>query len=126
MKNFIKKYWWVFLILPLLLLIIAPIMFSFLFFMMFSGAKMQANDAKRLSDINFLRSALFLYYEDNKSYPTSLNELLAGKYVPVLPVDPQTGQQYEYHLENANQYFEVCAFVEKTKTKQCETNVIVD
>lgn len=62
-------------------------------------ARAKARDAKRVSDINQLRSAAELYFDDNGGkYPVALDITNIGKYLstPVAPKDPSTGAAYFY------------------------------
>jgi prepilin-type N-terminal cleavage/methylation domain-containing protein len=59
-----------------------------------SSAKIAARDAKRISDLNNIRLALSLYYNDNNKYPKNLN-LLVPTYIPSKPKDP-SGTDYKY------------------------------
>src|ERR1051326_1890982 len=61
-----------------------------------NGARQKSRDAKRMGDINQLAKALELFFDDNKSYPTSsaggsVTTVLAGmvpKYMTSLPKSP--------------------------------------
>ena len=64
-------------------------------------ARGRARDAKRISDVNQLRSAVELYYEDNNGkYPDEITPAELGKYLTQVPHDPldQT-QVYGYKLK---------------------------
>lgn len=56
-------------------------------------ARSRARDAKRIADVNQIRSALELYFDDNGTYPntTNLGTLLAPRYLQNLPQDPLSG-----------------------------------
>lgn len=56
-------------------------------------ARSRARDAKRIADVNQVRSALELYFDDNGSYPTTtaLAPLLSPRYLQNLPQDPLSG-----------------------------------
>lgn len=43
------------------------------------------------SDLNGMRDAIDKYYGDNGKYPDSLNDLVAKKYIRIIPPDPITG-----------------------------------
>ena len=80
------------------------------------SARQKANDAKRLSDIKQVQTALELYYTDNNSYPTSTaggDDLGTGSfacinsagfgttgctspYMGQVPVGPSPAEYYEY------------------------------
>jgi prepilin-type N-terminal cleavage/methylation domain-containing protein len=64
-------------------------------------ARQRARDAKRIADINQVRTAIELYYDDNGSYPVrstfaTLASDLAPKYLTLLPVDPLNTALYRY------------------------------
>ncbi len=65
-------------------------------------ARAKARDAKRVADVNQLRSAAELYYDDNQGhYPTALTCGGTGtisKYLstPACPLDPVQGTAYKY------------------------------
>lgn len=72
-------------------------------------ARTKANDAKRLSDLKQLQTALEIYYSDNGRYPPLSSGSvvanitgLAPKYIATLPEDPtRTGTSgYRYHSSN--------------------------
>lgn len=66
-------------------------------------ARMRSRDARRASDINFIETALEIYFEEKGTYPTSVSEL-GGKYLPVVPVDPKTQQPYSYCRTSKKEY----------------------
>lgn len=53
-------------------------------------ARSRARDAKRIADVNQVRSALELYFDDNGQYPstTQLGNELSPRYLQNLPQDP--------------------------------------
>lgn len=53
-------------------------------------ARAKARDTKRIADINQLRTAVELYFDDNGSYPTALSIANLGKYLTLstIPTDP--------------------------------------
>jgi prepilin-type N-terminal cleavage/methylation domain-containing protein len=59
-----------------------------------SSAKISSRDAKRISDLNSVRLALSLYYNDNLKYPATL-ATLKPTYIPAVPKDPN-GSDYKY------------------------------
>lgn len=62
-------------------------------------ARAKARDAKRIADINQLRTAIELYFDDNNGrYPTALTTTNLGAYFasPTLPADPVTAASYFY------------------------------
>ena len=78
-----------------LLVVIAIIgVLSTLAFTTFKGAQLKSRDAKRLSDLNAVRSALDMYYSYNRHYPTFITALEpikndSGKvYLDSMPTNP--------------------------------------
>jgi len=85
-----------------------------------NSAREKSRDAKRISELKQLQTALQLYFEDNQGYPSTLTaeNLVTERYIPVIPVPPagagDTAYKYapigiectDYHigvtLENAN------------------------
>lgn len=62
-------------------------------------ARAKARDTKRIADINQIRSAVELYFDDNGlQYPTAITIANLGKYIaqPTMPADPVTGAGYFY------------------------------
>ncbi len=55
-----------------------------------NSAKVQARDAKRISDLKEIQLALELYYDSNNYYPIKLsaNNLVSNGYISVIPTDP--------------------------------------
>lgn len=86
-------------------------------------ARSQARDARRMSDLSQLQTALELYYSSNNSYPVTSSTYvatdlaaLAPTLIPSLPKDPQspkadTGTEYRY-CTNETGYI-VLAYTEK-------------
>lgn len=63
----------------------------------------EAQDARRRSDLQAIRTSLQLYYNDNQAFPPtgSLN-LLEPNYIRKLPKDPSSGSDYTYQSFNSN------------------------
>src|SRR5512133_923792 len=53
-----------------------------------NSARAKARDAKRVGDLGSMRTALTLYYDTNKQYPTTLQGLVTGGFLAAVPVDP--------------------------------------
>jgi prepilin-type N-terminal cleavage/methylation domain-containing protein len=67
-------------------------------------ARAKARDTKRIADVNQIRTAIELYFDDNAGkYPTALNIANLGKYLTsaALPVDPVTTADYFYAFNPA-------------------------
>lgn len=86
-------------------------------------ARQKARDAKRLSDLKQIQTALELYYTDNNVYPTSASGVALGSgnfaclngsgfaatgcanpYMGAIPDDPITGNDYTYQSANGSTY----------------------
>lgn len=68
-----------------------------------NGKKVSANDATRQADIEKIFQLLTACYQDSTphTYPKTLDDLKSCKNSAVAPVDPDTGQPYEYIPTNA-------------------------
>ena len=70
-----------------------------------NSAREKSRDARRLSDIKQLQTALELIFDDTSppEYPDALSSLSTGSYVSSVPTDPRTGSGYYYdNLTNAD------------------------
>src|SRR3990167_8325764 len=72
-----------------------------------NSARQKSRDARRISDIKQLQLALELYFDDEGAYPagsdaTGLDLLAAGGQIATIPLDPSTGNSYEYAGLGAN------------------------
>ena len=62
-----------------------------------AGTRAKSHDTKRVEDIKQLQNGLQLYYNDNRSYPATLDpDLLVPSYMKAMPKDPTTNQNYLY------------------------------
>lgn len=52
--------------------------------MNFVGSRERARDAQKIQNLNSIKSALRMHYNDNQSYPTNLNSLVSGGYIASL------------------------------------------
>lgn len=65
-------------------------------------ARSRARDAKRIADVNQLRSAAELYYDDNGYYPDSITTTDLSQYLTQVPSDPLvTSTLYGYTSNEA-------------------------
>ena len=73
-----------------------------------NSARAKSRDARRLADLDAIKKALTLYYNDHEAYPVSSNAtttisgtdslsttLISGGHITSVPSDPQTGT-YDY------------------------------
>lgn len=105
----------------------------------YSSVNKRSRDAKRRGDIEQLRSALEMYRADIGSYPVNplvpnfddvsvLEDALVttGTYMPSIPSDPKSTQEYRYKATNASggNYYGYCIAAnletETTTTGTCE------
>ncbi|MFA6553650.1 MAG: hypothetical protein WCT27_04445 [Patescibacteria group bacterium] len=80
--------------------------------LVFGSASANAADAARKSDISQLYTAAILYYDDNRAYPQTLNELVPN-YINSVRTDPKSKLPYHYTLTENKNNFIVCATLEK-------------
>jgi hypothetical protein len=71
------------------------------------GTRAGPRDEQRKTDFIQIRTALTKYGREKKQYPKSLNELVPT-YVFHLPVDPKTGNQYQYILHKETNNYQLC------------------
>ncbi len=88
------------------------------------SARQKANDAKRLSDMKQVQTALELYYTDHNAYPTSTTAMSIGvtgtsncldttgfkatctnPYMGLVPKGPDAGENYQYTSADGTGYF---------------------
>lgn len=82
-----------------LLVVIAIIgMLSSVVLASLNTARERSRDARRLADIQQLKTALELIYDDLSpaEYPDALSSLSSGGYIASIPTDPRTGTAYYY------------------------------
>ncbi len=65
-----------------------------------SSHKLKVRDARRVSELNSIKDAVQLYFEENGTFPNSLNDI-KGSFDGILPKDPKTGLDYMYVKINA-------------------------
>lgn len=64
-----------------------------------NSARRKSRDARRISDIANIKTALEMYYDASQSYPinqAALDAALAPTYIPKLPTDPVGAVAYAY------------------------------
>lgn len=79
----------------ILYVIVAVGILSTLLLLQLGTARAKARDAKRIADMNQIRSGLELYFDDRGVYPNELSELATSNIIDV-PKDPLGGQNYNY------------------------------
>lgn len=82
-------------------------------------ARQRARDAKRIADVNQVRTAIELYFDDNGQYPqvatfSALGALVVPKYLVLLPADPLNVSPHIYNYAyNGNTKYQVWAVLEQ-------------
>ncbi len=82
-------------------------------------ARQRARDAKRIADVNQVRTAVELYFDDNGQYPqvatyAGLASLLAPKYLVLLPLDALNLSPFVYNYAyNGNTKYQISATLEQ-------------
>jgi prepilin-type N-terminal cleavage/methylation domain-containing protein len=82
-------------------------------------ARAKARDAKRISDVSQLRTAVELFFDDRAgTYPATLNYTDLGEYFasPTLPIDPVTGAAYFYATNPAGTIVQYHLWTELERT----------
>lgn len=101
-----------------LLVVIAIIgVLATLVLLQLGAARGRARDAKRIADVNQIRGALELYYEDNSgSYPDDIYAATTPlkPYLVVLPYDPlDKTKKYFYSYDSGTRSYQVAAELEQ-------------
>jgi hypothetical protein len=71
-------------------------------------ARLARLDNQRVQDLQSLQSQILSFYQQKQMLPVALNLLQDPTLYYNVPVDPETGAQYEY-MKNADLGFELCA-----------------
>ena len=76
----------------------------------FQSTNQRARDGKRQADLEQLRTALEIARSDsaNNTYPTDLDSLITGSYLPTLPTDPKNFS-YSYSPSADYRTYSLCA-----------------
>ena len=101
MLNINKKTQRGFTLVELLVVIAIIGILATLLLLQLGVARQRARDAKRIADMNQVRTATELFFDDNGSYPdrttfASLVSDLVPRYLTLLPVDPLNTTLYRY------------------------------
>ena len=65
-------------------------------------------DERRVSDLQTIQNYITNYWQNKEKLPTNLRDLEDPLLGVIIPVDPETGGQYEYRII-ASLKFELCA-----------------
>ena len=82
-------------------------------------ARQRARDAKRITDVNQVRTGVELYFDDNGMYPqvatyAGLGALLSPKYLVLLPVDSLNVSPHVYsYAYNGNTKYHISSVLEQ-------------
>lgn len=103
-----------------LLIVIAIIgVLATLLLLQLGVARQRARDAKRIADINQVRTASELYFDDNGQYPqvatyAALDSLIVPKYLTLMPVDPLNASPWLYrYAYNGTTKYQISAVLEQ-------------
>jgi len=75
----------------------------------FMGARERARDTQKVVDLNSVKDALRMYYNDNQSYPPDKDAADAGlvKYLPGI-----SEISYDYYSSSPYDQFDLCTYLE--------------
>lgn len=114
-----KKYQKGFTLVELLVVIAIIGILATLLLLQLGVARQRARDAKRIADVNQVRTALELYFDDNGQYPqqatfVGLAGSLVPKYLTLLPADPLNVAPNVYkYAYNGNVKYHISAELEQ-------------
>lgn len=87
------------------------------------GYRLRARDGSRKRDLESIKTALRMYYNDYQSYPDEGGLYgLDAKYMPEVPVDP-LGENYEYCTDANKERFMLMACLENSGDPDIENSV---
>ena len=69
-------------------------------------------DEQRVNDLKQLSSAVNYRWEQQRRLPATAADLIDGRFLSSLPIDPASGQAYEYRA-TALQRYEVCGVFDR-------------
>ena len=89
------------------------------------GARANARDARRQSDIRQLSTAMELSYNDSNAYLTSTTMLtVIGTYLPAVPRDPGTGTPAYNWIDNAGSAQDYCSYANLEKSATAGNKIL--
>jgi len=72
-------------------------------------ARMVRFDQQKVSDLEQIQSQIISYYQAKQALPTNLSDLNNSLSYQTIPLDPQSGTDYDYHVTTPPHSFELCA-----------------
>ena len=79
------------------------------------GSRQRARDSKKIQELQTVKNALRLYYNDEQIYPGAVDDVpdtdLSGKLVDYLP--GVAGVGYTYYRTNSGDGFNLCTYLEQ-------------
>ena len=70
-------------------------------------------DARRVSDLIQLSQAVYRHHDERHALPANASDLVNGRRLSRLPLDPSTEKPYEYRA-NGERKFELCAVFDRS------------
>lgn len=74
-------------------------------------------DERRVSDLTQLSQAVYRYHGDQHALPGNASDLVNGRRLSRLPLDPSTEEPYEYRV-NGERQFELCAVFDRSSRSE--------
>lgn len=90
---------------------------------MLNQGRARSRDGKRISDIKQIQVAIHLAETNNGSYPYDLASLVAGGFIPSLPKDPLTKQNYFYFAYASSDTSDQCTSPERCASYHLGANI---
>jgi hypothetical protein len=75
------------------------------------GTQSLVRDTRRQEDVKTIQTALSAYYQKHTVYPATLEELIPD-FLPSVPHDPKTGDDYSYQTTDNASNYELCVSFE--------------
>lgn len=102
-------------------LVVAAVVLGFFIVGSPSKERMRRQDEQRTNDLYAIQSQIINYWQQKGRLPSNLEELEDGLGYFTMPLDPATGEEYEYKIIDAdNLSFELCADFSLKSADQAE------
>lgn len=88
----------------------------------FMGAREKAKDSERIQDLNTMKTALRMYYNDNQAYPVGTGVTLGAGFTGYMPSAMNLGFTYSYNQTNGGDGFVLCVGLESRGGDQAITS----